>query len=344
MSKLFVYIALIVIAFVPETGHAVEPMQPVMPQKQVVLQPRLDVVNKMTVERNALITRYNTELQQQVAIRNNNTAIELKNTLTQKRPINLGIDPTAPVISAIVPAGGIGPMQSFSILGANLSASGVSTQVTIQFAGKTPPIYYHGGANDGTRMDYGIGDFEGISGPTPAMVTVKVGNKVSASFPYSVFPGMVVQDMDLSKVQDHLMADSKSTSPLVNDPLGKGIHKFYMINNWTFAAMHDTWDLHTINKPAELTGSDEFFLTLKLLNNWKVKQIVWQDIVNKNTLTPACTVSTVASSSLKTVLNPNSPTNALYTKVDWWNQLCAGYRGWFYIGYIIEGPKGVPYH
>jgi hypothetical protein len=226
---------------------------------------------------------------------------------------------------------------------ASLTAPGATTVVTVQFAGKTPPLIDQG-ANSNSQLNYIIKDFEGIAGPTPATVTVKVGDKVSAPFPYTVLPEMVIQSMDLGKVQDHLIPDSRSTSQLVNDPLGKGVHKFYMVDNYWFAALHDTWDLHTINKPADLTGNDDFFLTLKLLNNWKVKQIVYRDYAKKNTNVASCTAGAVSSSTLKTVLAPNNPTNALNTSVSWWNQLCTMYEAYFIVGYIIEGPKGMPYH
>jgi hypothetical protein len=334
---------MIAIALIPAVIPSAERSPAVVPQRQLLSQPPPAVINKLRAERDAFLVKYNAEIKQQLAVRNNNLAIELRNTIASKRPNFQGIDLTIPVISAIVPAAGIAPGQSFKVLGANLTASGATTVVTVQFAGKTPPLFDQG-ANSNSQLNYIIKDFEGIAGPTPATVTVKVGDKVSEPFPYTVLPEMVVQTMDLSKIQDHLIPDSRSTSPLVNEPLGRGVHKFYMADNFFFAALHDTWDLHTVNKPADLTGNDEFFLTIKLLNNWKVKQILYSGHANKNTTVASCTAGAVSSSALKTVLSPNNPTNALYTNVNWWNQLCSMYQAYFLVGYIIEGPKGMPYH
>jgi hypothetical protein len=346
MSKLFLRIVMtvmIAIALIPAVIPADERSPAIAQQRQLQSQPPPEVINKLRAERDALLAKYNAEIKQQLANRNNNLAIELKNTIASKRLNFRELELTIPVISAIVPAAGIAPGQGFKVLGANLTASGSPTVVTVQFAGKTPPLFDQG-ANSNSQLNYIIKDFEGIAGPTPATVTVKVGDKVSEPFPYTVLPEMVVQNMDLSKVQDHLVPDSRSTSPLVNDPLGRGVHKFYMADNFFFAALHDTWDLHTINKPAELTGNDDFFLTLKLLNNWKVKQILYTDNANKNTNVAGCTAGAVSSSKLTTALVPNNPTNALHTGVSWWNQLCSMYRAYFIVGYIIEGPKGMPYH
>jgi|WetSurMetagenome_2_1015567.scaffolds.fasta_scaffold149880_1 hypothetical protein len=347
MVKIFARIVMtciITIALFPTIISAADRPQTVTPQRQLrSQQPPPEVLNKLRADRDALIAKYNADLKQQIAGRNKNLAIELKNTIASKKPGLQGIDPAMPVISAIVPATGIAPGQAFKVLGNNLSAPSAPTVVTVQFAGIAPSLTDQG-ANSSSQLNYIMGRFEGIAMPTQATVTVKVGSNVSAPFTCTVLPEMVVQSMDLSKIQDHLISDSKSTSPLVNDPLGKGVHKFYMVDNYWFAALHDTWDLHTINKPADLTGNDDSFLTLKLLNNWKVKQIVYRDYAKKNTNVAGCTAGAVSSSTLKTVLAPNNPTNALNTSVSWWNQLCTMYEAYFIVGYIIEGPKGMPYH
>ncbi len=75
-------------------------------------------------------------------------------------------------------------------------------------------------------------------------------------------------------------------------------------------------------------GDDDIFIQTQLKNNWTVSQILW-DKVNYLSADSSITSTKVGTSSLN-------------VKVHWWNTAAFSFC-YYSIGYIIEGPKGVPY-
>jgi hypothetical protein len=338
MIKLFSCIALLAIAFVPAMGHSAEALQPVDPKVQAARQIPIDFLTKINAEVKTRLDKYREEIKRQTDLKNKNTTDELKKRFERPRPKYTKPDLNAPFISEIIPSGGVGPREFFYVLGSNLVTGSGSTEVHVQFAGKNPPIYLQAGATE-SRLTCIMGSFDGIPGATPALVTVKYGNNQSAPFNYTVVPEKVVQELALSTVQDHLIADSKGTNP-VYDATRKGKNIFFLADNWTLGSVHDSWVQNRSNITAQVNGTDEYFLTSKLLNNWKLKDFVWFNPVNK----PPGASPGQTSAAIRTIIDSSHSTDSPYIKIDWWNMYANMYQSIYYVRFIIEGPKGVPYH
>ena len=248
------------------------------------------------------------------------------------------INPNQPVVSEVYYPDPIGvkPNGQFVLWGSNLQTNTGIAEVTVVIGSKTLTCKPMPSLCSADRLQLVMPDFSGIS--EPVNVTLTVNNDGLKSDPVSVkvTPEIVSTSLDFSLFMNQLSHDNQHSSPILKaNNTNEGKHIFLIDGN-TILSVYHSCKLNNENAATEYTGTDEWFSTTQLKNNWVVKQVVFYDMVNK-----CGTVATGQTSANLSTYHPNSP--SLHTRISWYNNINMCFQSMYMVTYIIEGPKGTNY-
>lgn len=310
---------------VPVRGSAQQPRRPVPPI------PPAQIAANLKRAADAGTARFNAEKQQKrdlAARQVRAAAISAASRLARERA-RIRVDTTLPSIDTVVTAaGGADPRSLIVILGSKLyvPASGPGEEVHVVIAGKDLLANNLSSTAKVDRLEAIMPEFEGIAGPTPAQVYVTTRYGKSAPRAITVKPELVQLHLDLAALKSALIADSHGTK-LTYDETGKAADYFNVHDATTIEGSHTAPP-----GSAPASGTDYYFSSYQLKNNWVVRQLVWYNPVDYGAPGQSSANPTIQSGA-----------SALATKIEWWRNESSANRAFFYFGYLIEGPRGVAY-
>ena len=238
---------------------------------------------------------------------------------------------SAPAITEVYAPNGAAPWGLVILFGSNLKAADGSTEIHVllgqqDLLGK--PL--SGDACTLERCEVTMPDFSGITGPTPASIVVKQGGMTSQPASVMLKPELVQQSLDLVLLKSALLADFKGTPLVYDEAIGPDM--FRLLDRNTIQAMHR----RPYGSP-DASGSDEYFLTTQLKNNWVIKDIAFYDAVS---LGPGANPGQSSAGYSGVKWGTASP----YIQVSWFNMTATYNQSIYYVRYVVEGPKGTSYN
>jgi hypothetical protein len=241
-------------------------------------------------------------------------------------------NPKAPFVSEVYSGGrAVTPMSTVILFGGNLKGADATNEIHILFGGRDLVAKaLVGSLCTADRCEVVIPDYEGITGPTPATLTVKQGGMTSAPASLTLSPELVQVQADLSLMKAALLKDFKGT-PLVYDDKSSSDY-FYFVDNVTLYGVHARpWGTATV------MGTDEYFLTTKLKNNWVLKDVMFADV---SSLAPDANPGQSGTALNDLHRNTSSP----WIQVGWHPQPATVNQGYYVVRFLFEGPKGTTYY
>jgi len=232
---------------------------------------------------------------------------------------------------------GVKPRGEFLIIGYNLLSESGRADVSIKLGQSVlacNPLY---GNSTKERIWVTMPDFSGISGATTVPLTVKSNGVASDPFSITLLPELVTQELDFSRLTSQLQSDSRFTTPmfLATDITQLSGKHGYILPFPTMLAIYHFCPNAT--RATVYRGTDEFFLTTQIKNNWIVKSAVYSD-----SRSVCGTVADNQTSTSFSGLKWNTP--YLYMNIGWYNDIDLCFMSSCIITYIIEGPKGTTWY